>query len=143
MSKHTGEREPGKYDVLEAAKGLAGYTIKLTSNEKHFPKRYRLSVVNKIQDKAIFIVDCLITANEIYPNSVLELDRRILYQKEARAACRSMMTLMEIAADAFHVDAGTLRYWTKQTMEVRNHTTAWIMSDMERFKSLRSNRAEG
>lgn len=135
--KHTGERDPGKYDVLEAAKELAGYTIKLTSNENHFPKRYRLSVVNKIQDKAIYIADCLIMANEIYPNSALELDRRILYQKEARAACRSMMTLMEIAADTFHVNAGTLRYWTKQATEVRNHTTAWIMADVERFKDLK------
>ena len=141
--KHTGERDSGKYDVLEAAKELAGYTLKLTSNEKHFPKRYRLSVVNKIQEKAFYIADCLITAQEIYPNSVLELDRRILYQKEARAACRSMMTLMEIAADAFHVDAGTFRYWTKQTKDVRDHTTAWIMSDMERFKDLRGKRAEG
>lgn len=136
--KHTGDRTPGKYDVLQAAKELAGYTIKLTSNEKHFPKRYRLSVVNKIQDKAIFIVDCLLMANEIYPNSALELDRRILYQKEARAACRSMMTLMEIAAETFHIDAGTLRYWTKGARDVRNHTTAWIMADLERFKTLRS-----
>lgn len=135
--KHTGERSPGKYDVLLAAKELAGHTIRLTSNENHFPKRYRLSVANKIQDKAIFIADCLIMANEIYPNSALELDRRILYQKEARAACRSMMTLMEIAAATFRIDAGSLRYWVEQARDVRNHTTAWIQSDLKRFQALR------
>jgi len=138
MSKHTDEREPGKYDVLEAAKELAGYTIKLTANEKHFPKRYRLSVVNKLQDKAVYIVDCLIMANEIYPNTAMELDRRILYQKEARAACRSMMTLMEIAADAFHIDAGTLRFWAAQARDVRNHVTRWILADLKRFDNLRN-----
>jgi len=141
--KHENDRTPGKYDVIEAAKELAGYTLRLTSNEQHFPKRYRLSVTNKLQDKAFYIVDCLITAQEIYPNSVLELDRRILYQKEARAACRAMMTLMEIAAEAFHVDAGTLRYWTRQTVGIRNRTTAWIMSDTERFDYLREKKAEG
>ena len=135
--KHTSDRTPGKYDVLLAAKELAGHTIRLTSNETHFPKRYRLSVVNKIQDKAIYIADCLIMANEIYPNSAMELDRRILYQKEARAACRSMMTLMEVAADTFHINAGTLRYWTEQARDVRNHTTAWIKSDLKRFERLR------
>lgn len=140
--KHESDREPGKYDVLQAAKELAGYTLRITSNETHFPKRYRLSVVNKIQDLAIRIVDCLIMANEIYPNSSIELDRRLLYQKEARAACRSMMALMEIAADTFRIDAGTLRYWTKQARDVRNHTTAWIKKDLERFASLSSKRTD-
>jgi len=136
MSKHESDRTPGKYDVLEAAKELAGYTIRITSNEKNFPKRYRFSVVGKIQDKALEIVDWLIMANEIYPNTRVELERRTLYQKEARAACRSMMTLMEIAADAFGVNAGTLEYWTGQTSDVRNHTTAWIKSDLRRFINL-------
>ena len=135
--KHASDRTPGKYDVILAAKELAGYTIRLTSNEDHFPKRYRLSVVNKIQDKAMYVVDCLIMANEIYPNSALELDRRLLYQKEARAACRSMMTMMEIAADTFRMDAGTLRHWTAQARDVRNHATAWIETDLKRFSSLR------
>lgn len=138
--KHRDERTPGKYDVLEASKELAGYTIRLTSNENHFPKRYRLSVVNKIQDKAIYIADCLIMANEIYPNSKMELDRRILYQKEARAACRSLMTMIEIAADTFRIEAGTFRYWTRMATDVRNHTTAWIKSDLERFKNIRDSK---
>ncbi|MGN0404459.1 MAG: hypothetical protein ACI4F1_04500 [Bariatricus sp.] len=134
MSKLLSERGEGKYDVLESAKELAGYTIKITSNEKKFPKRYRLSIVNKIQEKAFYIVDCLIMANEIYPNTKSEYEQRILYQKQARAACRSMMTMMEIAASTFNVNAGTLQYWTKMARDVRNHTTAWIKKDVERFK---------
>ena len=136
--KHESARDPGKYDVLQAAKELAGYTIKLTSNENHFPKRYRLSVVNKIQEQAINIVDWLIMAQEIYPNTEAELDQRLLYQKQARAACRSMMTLMEIAANTFGINAGTFAYWTEMTKNVRNHTTAWIRSDIKRFQNLRT-----
>ena len=136
--KHENAREPGKYDVLQAAKELAGYTIKITSNETHFPKRYRLSVVNKLQDQAVFIVDRLIMAQEIYPNTEKELDQRLLYQKEARAACRSMMTLMEIAANTFGINAGTFAYWTRMTKDVRNHTTAWIKADIKRFQHLRT-----
>ena len=135
--KHESDRKPGKYDLLLAAKEMAGHTIRLTSNENHFPKRYRLTVANKIQDQAVFIVDCLIMAYEIYPNTLLELDRRILYQKQARAACRSMLTLMDIAKEAFGIDAGSLRYWTSMVVDVRKHTTGWIKSDLERFKTLR------
>lgn len=135
--KHQGDRTEGKYDVILASKELAGYTIKLTQNEKNFPKRYRLSVTNKIQDKAIEIVDCLIMAQEIFPNTRLEYQQRQLYQKQARAACRSMMTLIEIAADTFGVRAGTFQYWTKEATELRNHLTAWIMSDQKRFQNLK------
>ena len=137
MSKHENDRTPGKYDVLQASKELAGYTLRITFNEKNFPKRYRFSVVGKIQDKALQIVDFLVMAQEIYPNTRIELERRTLYQKEARAACRAMMLLVEIAADTFGVRAGTFQYWTKETTKLRNHLTAWIMSDQERFQGLK------
>ena len=136
MSKHESARDAGKFDVLEASKELAGYTLRITNNEKNFPKRYRLSVVNKLQTMAIDIAGWLVMAYELYPNNRLELDTRILYMKQARAACRSMMTLMEIAANAFGVKASTLAEWTRQAKEVRDHTTAWIMADKERFKNL-------
>lgn len=132
--KHANDRSEGKYDILEAAKEMAGYTLRITQNEKNFPKRYRFSVVNKIQDKAVYICDCLIMAQEIYPNTPMEYQRRQLYQKEARAACRSMMTLMEIAADTFGVKAGTFEHWTRMVTELKNHTTGWIMDDQKRFK---------
>ena len=135
--KHEANRNPGKNDILQAAKELAGYTLRITSNENNFPKRYRLSVVNKIQDQAVSIIDYLIMAQEIYPVSAKELDQRLLYQKQARATCRSMMTLMEIAANTFGINAGTFAYWTKMTRDVRNHTTAWIKSDIKRFEKLR------
>lgn len=83
------------------------------------------------------IVDWLIMANEIFPNTRKELEQRLLYQKQARAACRSLMTLMEIAAETFGVNAGTLEHWTGMARDVRNHTTAWIMTDLNRFNNLK------
>lgn len=136
MSKLESNRTPGKYDVLQASKELAGYTLKLTMNEKHFPKRYRFSVTEKLNNKVIEIIDLLVMANELYPNSRIELERRLLWQKQARAACRSLMTLMEIAADTFGVNAGTLEHWTGQAADVRRHITAWIIADKERFNNL-------
>lgn len=52
MSVRAGERTQGDLTVIVKTKEMAIYTLRITNNEKNFPKRYRLSVVNKIQDKA-------------------------------------------------------------------------------------------
>jgi predicted transcriptional regulator YdeE len=128
------ERKPGRYDSIQAAKELAGYTLRITSNEQRFPKRYRFTVTAKLQEKALDILDKLIMANELYPNSKTEFDTRILYQKKARAGCRALMTLMEVAANAFKVEAGTLKYWTELAATTMRLITSWTLSDKERFK---------
>lgn len=134
--KHLREKEEGKYEILLEAKKLAGYTLQITSNEKHFPKRYRFTVTNKAQELSMDIVNNLVIANEIYPNTRAELEARLLYQKKARAQCRALLTLVEIAAETFGVKAGTLEEWTKQTATLRGKITKWILTDKERFKKL-------
>ena len=136
MSKLESKREVGKYDSVEKAKELAGYVIRITMNEKKFPKRYRFTVTEKIINRAIFIVDNLTMANELFPNTSLELDKRIIYMKEARAACRALLLLVEIAANAFSVSASTFKELTENTKELRKHITAWIESDKNRFRKI-------
>ena len=135
--KHVAYRSSGDYDILQKAKELAGYTLRITNNEKNFPKRYRFSVVNKIQDKMLNILDCLVMAYEIYPNSKLEFDKRVLYQKEARAGLRSLMLMVEVAANTFEIKASTFAYWTDKTVELKDHVSAWIKADVKRFEKYR------
>jgi len=136
MSKLENQRDPGKYDSVEKAKELAGYVIRLTSNEKKFPKRYRFTVTEKIINRALSIADCLAMANEIFPNTVVELDRRILYMKEARASCRSLLLMVEVAANTFNVQPSTFRELTVSVKDLKKHVTAWIEKDKERFKKI-------
>lgn len=132
--KHERERTSGDYDILQKAKELAIYTIRITSNERNFPKRYRFTVTEKIINKSLFILDSLMMAYEIYPNDRIEFEKRILYEKEARAACRSLLTMMEVAANAFDIKAGTFEHWTERAVDLRQHITGWIKSDVNRFK---------
>ena len=134
--KHSREKTEGKYDILLEAKELAGYTLKITSNEKNFPKRYRFTVTNKAQEISMNIVEWLIMANEIYPNSRMELEERLLYMKKARAACRSLLTLVDIAASTFGIKPSTLEEWTRKITKLKSQTTGWIMKDRERFKNI-------
>lgn len=132
--KHEGSRTPGKYDVIEKAKELAGHTLKVTANEAKFPKRYRFTVVAKLINQSLYILDKLLMAQEIYPEDDPKLlQDRVKYQKKARAKCRSMMTLITVSKEHFGIDAGGIEYWVKMISDVRNMTSAWIRKDKERF----------
>ena len=134
--KHAREKSEAKYDILLKAKELAGYTLRITSNEKHFPKRYRLTVTNKMQEMSMNIVEWLVMANEIYPETKQDLEERVILQKKARAECRAMLTMMEIAAVTFSIRPETLREWTDKTTKLKNQVTRWILADKERFKKV-------
>jgi hypothetical protein len=136
--KHVSKRTPGKFDVLVKAKELAIYTIHITHNEKHFPKKYRFSIVKNLQDKAMYILDCLTMANELNPcgkdTFYPEIyERRKVYQKEAYAACRSLLTMIDIAVELFDIKVAGVSHWTALVVEVKNKTNAWISSDASRF----------
>jgi len=49
--------------VITKAKELAFYTVKVTANAKHFPKRYRFSVVPKMENCSLEIYENLVEAN--------------------------------------------------------------------------------
>ena len=137
--KHASRRTPGRFDVLVKAKELVIYTIKVSNNEKHFPKKYRFTIVQKLQEKAMYILDCLTMANELNPSdkdgNIDEdiMTRRKLYQKEAYAACRSLLTQIDIAVELFDIDVSGVAYWTALCVEVKNKTNAWMSSDAARF----------
>lgn len=135
--KHVAYRSSGDYDIIEKAKELVGYTLRITSNEKNFPKRYRYSVVNKIQEKILDILDNLVMAYELYPNSKTEFDKRILHQKEARAGLRSLMLMIEVAANTFDIKASTFAFWTDKATELKDHVSGWIKADVKRFEKYR------
>jgi hypothetical protein len=122
--------------VLVVAKELAGFTLRVTSNEKYFPKRYRFSVVEKMQDRAFTIMEELVLANEIYPDNYVELCTRRAHMKEARASCRALMALAEVATQAFGVRQSTLKQWAMATVDLQKQITNWILSDDERFRYL-------
>lgn len=134
MSVRTGERTQGELTVIVKAKEMAIYTIKITNNEKVFPKRYRLSVVNKIQDKAFDVINCLIEANEIYPKTREEWRIRREKQRQAMSCCRSLLTMVDMCKELFTISGDKVAFWTKAIFEVRTMTAAWLKKDEERFK---------
>lgn len=133
MSVRVNERNHGDLTVIIKAKELASYTLKVTANEKYFPKRYRLTLTDKITGKAFDIFTLLYEANEIYPTSKMEYQQRQLNQRKAMAYCRSMEALIDIAKEAFNIPVRKCEYWTKLIFNVRNLIASWYKKDRERF----------
>lgn len=134
--KYNSQKKEGKYDIFLEAKKLAAYTIHITSNEKYFPKKYRITVVAKLQELAVDIASNLTIANEIYPENRQELEIRISHAKKARAEVRALMMLVEVAAETFSIRAETFQYWTASASKLHRQTTKWIVADKNRFKKL-------
>ena len=77
--------------VLPAASNLIDYTLNLTDNTKHFPKKVRFTLVNRIQDHVLSIYEKLLAANEIYPiRSAEDKARRLTLQRDALTACKML-----------------------------------------------------
>lgn len=134
MSVRANERNQGELTVIVKAKEMAAHTLHITSNEKVFPKRYRLSLTNKIVDKAFEIYTLLYEANEIYPHNAGELEMRQNKQRQAMAYCRSMMAMIDIAKEAFNISTDKVAYWARMIFEVRTLAAAWFRKDADRFK---------
>lgn len=49
--------------VIIKAKQLAAHTLRLTSNPNRYPKKYRFSLVDKMQNKCLNIYEALFEAN--------------------------------------------------------------------------------
>lgn len=68
--------------VILKAKDLAKHTLEKTSNCNHYPKKFRFSLVDKMQNKSLEIYECLIEANrtdiKAYKRERLELQTRAI-----------------------------------------------------------------
>lgn len=106
--------------VLPVASKLIDYTLDLTDNTKHFPKKVRFTIVNRIQDHVLSIYEKLLAANEIYPiQNEEDKARRLSLQRDALTACKMLLFFIELSKKRGYIDTGTFDYWTKITLDVK------------------------
>ncbi len=55
----------GEMQVITKAKELVKHTFKLTENTERYPKKYRFTLVQRLQDRAVDIFNALLEANEL------------------------------------------------------------------------------
>jgi uncharacterized Fe-S center protein len=142
MSVRVSERSQGDLDVIVKAKQMAVHTAETTNNTNYFPKRYRLTITDKIVDKSFEIFTLLYEANEIYPRNKRDFEERQRNQRRAMACCRMLVAMIDVSKTLFHLPADKVSYWTKLVVEVRYMTAAWYKKELDRFGKQFADKAE-
>lgn len=109
--------------VIVKAKELAVHSFKLTSNSNRYPKKYRHSLVDRIQLKSLDIYESLLEANRI--NNVTNRNQRCEKITKAVTICDEMLFYIELSMNLGLLNDGSAAYWTKMVQDVKYMSIAW------------------
>lgn len=116
--------------VILKAKELAKHTLIITSNCNRYPKKYRFSLVDKMQNKALEIYEHLYEANRtdlrLYPKERSEL------QTKAITNCDELLFYIELSMELNIINNKSTEYWSKMVSDIKHMAIAWRTKDKER-----------
>lgn len=116
--------------VIIKAKELAAHTLRLTSNCNRYPKKYRFSLVDKMQNKALNIYEALFEANR---TDLKDYKReRLGYQTRAITYCDELLFYIELSQELQIINAKSMEYWSKMVSDIKHMTIAWRTKDRTR-----------
>lgn len=109
--------------VIVKAKELAIHSFKLTSNINRYPKKYRHSLVDRIQLKSIDIYDTLLEANRI--NNLTNRALRCEKITKAITYCDKLLFYIELSMELTNQTKDSIQYWSKMVTDVKYMAIAW------------------
>ncbi|MBQ4560247.1 MAG: four helix bundle protein [Tyzzerella sp.] len=119
-----------KLDVITKAMELAEHTLRVTSNCNRYPKKWRFSLVDKMQNKALEIYEKLHEANrtdlKAYKRERLEL------QTKAITYCDQLLFYIEMSHKLEIISQKSMQYWSKMVCDIKHMTIGWRTKDRER-----------
>ena len=109
--------------VIVKAKELAVHTFRLTSNCNRYPKKYRHSLVDRMQVKSLDIHDALLEANRI--NNKVRKEERCEMITKAITSCEELLFYIELSIQLDLLSDGSAAYWSKMVCDVKYMSLAW------------------
>ena len=109
--------------VIVKAKELAVHSFKLTSNCNRYPKKYRHSLVDRIQVKSLDIYDTLMEANRIH--NVTHKRERCETITKAITQCDQLLFYIELSMGLGLLADKSAAYWSKIVSDVKYMSIAW------------------
>ena len=122
--------------VITKAKELCSYILTVTEKS---PKRFRFTLVGKLQSYALTVIEALIQANEVY---VMDQTQHILEEawKERRSLQQRAITqlkllsyMAQISMEQQCILPKQYEQITKKIYDTQDLIGAWIKSDRKRF----------
>lgn len=116
--------------VILKAKELAEHTLRITSNCNRYPKKFRFSLVDKMQNKSLDIYTFLHEANRTdLKNNKKE---RSELQTKAITYCDELLFFIELSKNLNIINVGSMEYWSKMVADIKHMAIAWRTKDKER-----------
>ena len=109
--------------VIVKAKELAVHSFKLTSNANRYPKKYRHSLVDRIQIKSLDVYETLFEANRI-DNRSRKWERCETITK-AITLCDELLFYIELSMNLELLNDKSAAYWSKMVQDVKYMAIAW------------------
>lgn len=109
--------------VIVKAKELAVHSFKLTSNCNRYPKKYRHSLVDRIQLKSLEIFETLLEANRI--NNMSNKRERCETITKAITFCDELLFYIELSMNLGLLNDKSTAYWSKMVADVKYMSIAW------------------
>ena len=109
--------------VIVKAKELAFHSFKLTSNCNRYPKKYRHSLVDRIQLKSLDLYDTLLEANRI-SNVTNKRDRCDMITR-AVTICDEILFHIELSMMLGLLTDKSAEYWSQMVRDVKYMSLAW------------------
>ena len=127
------KRGESELDIITKARELAVYTIKICTNEKNFPKRYRWCVTNEIVKSVVMINSDIRRANEVFVKDDADYLLRKDFQSKAMSEIGALLGNMDIVYELFGVESKRIQHWTGLIIDVQILLRNWKKSDTRRF----------
>lgn len=116
--------------VILKAKDLAEHTLRITSNCNRYPKKYRFSLVDKMQNKSLEIYENLYEANRTDIKNYRR--ERSELQTRAITKCDELLFYIELSMKLNIINVKSMEYWSKMVSDVKHMAIAWRTKDKER-----------
>lgn len=122
--------ENNELQVIIKAKELAKHTLILTSNCNRYPKKYRFSLVDKMQNKCLNIYEALYEANR---TDIRYFKRdRLELQTKAITYCDELLFYIELSYELHIINSGSMEHWSKMVCDIKRMAIAWRSKDKMR-----------
>ena len=123
------KQESNELKVVIKSKELATYTIRVTSNCNKFPKKYRFTLCDRMQNKSMNIYELLLEANRTH---ISNLKSRNELQTKAILNCDELLFYIEMCLQLNIIEPKRAEYWSKLVSDIKFMTIKWRTKDKER-----------
>jgi hypothetical protein len=129
------KRGHSKFEPVIKAQIVAKHIIIITRNEKIFDVSFKALTEDIIHSAENIFIHCY-TANNIYASGQENFEQRIKLETMAILECKSLLALIDLAHQVFHLKSKKVEYVAKIIGEAEQSIQSWRKSDKERLKEI-------